>query len=121
MERVVVTEAPLSYNCIHCAFANPLRLSESVLCKYCSRCRCGKCSMELLANAQECRCCTEVEVCMPAISNSEVVEDVGHVSCVTNHPGFNAVCLSKWSLRLSGEKYKRKGGQRYHQFGYENK
>lgn len=30
---------------------------------------------------------------------------------ITAHPGFNAVCLQKWILRLGGEKYRTKGKQ----------
>ena len=75
----------------------------------------------MIVNAHECRCCTEIEGCMLAIDTCEVIADVGNISCVTNHPGFSAVCLNKWTLRLSGEKYKTKGGVRYRQTGFENK
>ncbi len=85
------------------------------------RCKCGRCSLEELSNAKECKCCTEIESCMVAINDAEVVEEVGSVvSCVTEHPGFSAVCLNKWSLRLAADKYKTRHGRRYRRAGFEN-
>ena len=37
------------------------------------------------------------------------------LKCITAHPGFNAVCLKKWSLRLAADKYRTKGKQKYRQ------
>ena len=46
-------------------------------------------------NAKECYCCREIEKCV------EFVDDLGYpgsvdkeVICVTDHPGFSAVCLN---------------------------
>ena len=41
--------------------------------------------------------------------------------CVTDHPGFEPVCLNKWCLRLSAAKYKTKKGTRYRRAGFENR
>ena len=43
------------------------------------------------------------------------------LKCITAHPGFNAVCLKKWSLRLAADKYRTKGKQKYRQTGSEEK
>ena len=58
--------------------------------------------------------------CRPAMdkqneteSQSENTEDQQIPNCITNHPGFEAVCLNKWSLELAAESYKTRGGCRY--------
>ncbi len=33
---------------------------------------------------------------MHEMHSFEVVEEVGNVQCVTEHPGFEPVCLNKW-------------------------
>eukprot|EP00794_Sanderia_malayensis_P002153 gene2153-2450_t len=59
-------------------------------------CKCGHCKTEKLEGPAECKCCQEIAGCTTALFNVEVVEEYGKVSeCVTLHPGFNAVCLSK--------------------------
>ena len=58
---------------------------------------------------------------MSAIITFEVVADAGDLHCVTEHPGFDAVCLNNWSLKLSAEKYKTKAGTRYRRTGFENR
>ena len=85
------------------------------------RCKCGNCSTERLENCHECQCCTEIEGCMHEMHSFEVVEEVGNVQCVTEHPGFEPVCLNKWCLRLSAAKYKTKRGARYRRTGFENR
>ena len=62
---------------------------------------------------------------MLAISSFEVLEDVEDVEerkldCVTEHPGFVPVCLNRWCLRLSADKYKKKDGERCRKTGFEN-
>ena len=47
-----------------------------------------------------------------------VLQDIGsdvELTCVTEHPGFQPVCLQKWSLRLAAGKYKTKGKKTYRQ------
>ena len=44
---------------------------------YCCRYKCGRCSLELLSNAYECRCYVEMEGAMLGISTFEVEVDVG--------------------------------------------
>ena len=43
------------------------------------------------------------------------------LKCIRAHPGFNAVRLKKWSLRLAADKYRTKGKQKYPQTGSEEK
>ena len=52
---------------------------------------------------------------MLAISSFEVQEDVAgqELDCVTEHLGFIPVCLNKWCLKLSADKYQKKGGKWY--------
>ena len=59
---------------------------------------------------------------MLAINDYEVAEVVEgrELTCVTEHPGFKSVCLNKWGVRLSADKYRRKNGTRYRQTQSEN-
>ena len=53
-----------------------------------------------------------------------VLEDLAAdvtLKCITEHPGFNPVCLQKWSLRLAAAKFKTKGKQQYRQNGSEER
>ena len=43
------------------------------------------------------------------------------LKCITQHPGFNPVCLQKWSLRLAAGKFKKKGKPQYRQKGSEER
>ena len=74
------------------------------------RCRCGCCSNEFVIEAKECHCCTEVPKCIDALTlaNSEQL-------CITNHPGFNAICLNRWALELASDNYRTRGGLKYRQ------
>ena len=75
------------------------------------RCTCGNCNVDILQN---------VWVQMLQGNRTMLVQDVGTPPlCITLHPGFNPVCLEKWSLALAARKYKTKDKQRYHQPGWE--
>ena len=80
------------------------------------RCTCGNCSTGLLQNAKECCCCLEIENCLQFI---EVYckDGEGALKCITDHPGFPAVCLNKWSLEIAAVNYKTRDGRRYRQSG----
>jgi hypothetical protein len=50
--------------------------------------------------------------------------DVGenaNLKCITEHPGFNLICLQKWSLRMSADRYKTKSKAKYAQTQKEGK
>ena len=75
------------------------------------RCKCGNCSREFLTNPWECVCCKQIDECMRSLESDQVVKDVGEETClvrITEHPGFNPVCLQAWSLRMAADKYKTK-------------
>ena len=88
------------------------------------RCKCGNCSIESLQNVSECYCCSELEGCSESMESDLVLQDIPldvKLTCITEHPGFNPVCLQKWSLRLASWKYKTKSKQRYKQTGTEER
>ena len=73
------------------------------------RCTCENC--QILNRNEERTCCSEFpEICN---KNREAVE-MGEVAetpvCITQHPGFQAVCLNRWVLLTAWYQYKQ-----YHQ------
>ena len=43
-----------------------------------------------------------------------VVNELGkQAKCITDHPGFNAICLNIWALQLSAGLYQTRDGTRY--------
>ena len=91
-----------------------------MLCKY----NCENCSVILLANISKCYGCSELEGCLESMKSDLVLEDLAAditLKCITEHPGFNSVCLQKWSLRLATAKFKTKGKQQYRQNGSEER
>ena len=48
-------------------------------------------------------------------------EGISDAKCITQHPGFNAVCLQKWSLKLAADRYKTKSKTKYCQLEGENR
>jgi len=62
--------------------------------------------------------------CVEALTSELVINDLAPGSepiCITQHPGFNPVCLQKWSLRLAADKYRTKGKKKYSQKGAEER
>ncbi len=48
------------------------------------------------------------------MQDEEVVNELGNQpKCITDHPGFNASCLNRWSLKLSAGQYQMRAGIRY--------
>eukprot|EP00794_Sanderia_malayensis_P011506 gene11506-biopygen9179 len=79
-------------------------------------CKCGHCDVSLLRDPQECYCCTENEECVQSLSTELVLAEVDEVpKCIILDPGFGAHCLSAWSLRLAGTRYKTRQKKRYYQ------
>lgn len=69
------------------------------------RCECGSC--QRLNRVVECVCCAEID-CVVA-KNNEAVEAEGLAEppiCITQHPGFHAVCLNHWVLQTAWYQYK---------------
>ena len=106
-----------------CAVSNAALTHQFALFMFC-RCKRGNCSVLLLQNISECYCCSELEGCLESTKTDLVLLDIGAdvtLKCVTQHPGFNPVCLQKWSLRLAAGKFKTKGKQQYRQKGSEER
>ena len=77
-----------------------------------------------LHNISECYCCQELDGCKEAMCSDIVLKDITDgtvLKCVTQHPGFNAVCLEKWSLRMAAERFKTRDKKRYRQTGSEER
>ena len=53
------------------------------------------------------------------MSSELVLQDTNAetLKCITQHPGFNPVCLQKWSLRMAADQFKTKAKERYRQTG----
>ncbi|XP_028418667.1 uncharacterized protein LOC114544290 [Dendronephthya gigantea] len=85
-------------------------------------CGCGNCKTDLLQNEKESKCCQEVEGCGEALSSDIIMQEMSAVpKCITLHPGFSDVCLSIWSLRLAGPKFRRIDRQKYKMGSDENR
>ena len=92
------------------------------LCLDVNRCKCGKCCIELLENPRECKCCTEISKCESALSDQWVKEEVEtKPSCITEHPGYQVVCLNRRSLRRAADKYKTLKNKKYKNTGNEKR
>ncbi|XP_046852960.1 uncharacterized protein LOC124446177 [Xenia sp. Carnegie-2017] len=74
-----------------------------------SWCECGHCSLDLVVNPQECRCCMELEQCRGKMNQFEVDER----KCILDHPGFNEVCLNEFVLQAASLGLKTKGHRSY--------
>ena len=77
-------------------------------------------------NLKECQCCVELEGCDEAMKSEEVIIDlkadgIENAKCITQHPGFNCICLQKWSLKQAAVNYKTKNKTKYSQVGTQNR
>ena len=96
----------LRLNVFVCSYAS--RSKDKISIGNC-RCKCGSC--QRLNRVVECVCCAEID-CVVA-KNNEAVEAEGLAEppvCITQHPGFHAVCLNRWVLQTAWYQYK----QQYH-------
>ena len=53
----------------------------------------------------ECVCCQELEKVVEKVSENDT-----EVSCITNHEGFEAVCLNRWVLQTAYFVYRERYG-----------
>lgn len=67
------------------------------ICTICM-CSCGHCMQMPLA--KECVCCKETRVLLVLMKNDEI-------QCITDHPGFEPVCLNTYVLDTAHNQYKR--------------
>lgn len=84
-----------NFNIDHCAFKkkNEKNNLKNQIC----RCSCGHCMQMPLA--KECVCCKETKVLLELMKNDEV-------ECITDHPGFEPVCLNTYNLDTAYNQYK---------------
>ncbi|XP_071854150.1 P2X purinoceptor 7-like [Apostichopus japonicus] len=71
---------------------NPRRLLNTDWCK------CGNCAV--MPSARECRCCHEASAVMEKNAEGE-----GNSVCITEHQGFQPVCLDPWVLQTASYQY----------------
>lgn len=73
------------------------------------RCRCESC--QIMDRNIECVCCQEV---MEVVNKNAEVYDKLHppapYQCITDNPGFQAVCLNPWVLQVAWYQYKQQYG-----------
>ncbi len=60
---------------------------------------------------------------MESLSSDIVKQELDDekIVCITQHPGFRAVCLERWSLRMAAWNYKTKGHEKYRQWAGEER
>jgi len=76
------------------------------------RCKCKNSDRGWLQNISERYCCRQLDGCVEALTSKLVTNDLApglELTCITQHPGFNPVCLQKWNLSLGADKYQTKG------------
>ena len=56
--------------------------------------------------AEECLCCHEIGPVMNKISDAVNVANHRSPLCITNHPGFDGVCLNQWVLETAWYNYR---------------
>lgn len=64
----------------------------------------------------ECVCCQEMPKIMD--KNQQVFEEenlVDPITCITNNPGFKAVCLNRWVLEAAWSQYRQYYGNKAHE------
>ena len=73
------------------------------MCDLLCRCKCGNCVV--MPTVTECGCCCEIDKVVQKIQNNPI-----RVNCITQHEGFNAVCLNRWVLRTSFYQFRQSHG-----------
>ena len=70
-----------------------------------NRCTCGNC--QVLGRVEACICCQKIEAVqnklIKAVTSGECEEQP---QCITQHPGFQAVCINRWVLQVAWYQYK---------------
>uniref|UniRef100_A0A1X7T1Y1 P2X purinoreceptor 7 intracellular domain-containing protein n=1 Tax=Amphimedon queenslandica TaxID=400682 RepID=A0A1X7T1Y1_AMPQE len=59
-----------------------------------------------MPSRRECLCCRDIQAIMSKINE---VNDT-QVKCITEHPGFSAVCLNVWVLQTAYAQYRQQYG-----------
>lgn len=66
------------------------------------------CHMSKVQKKEECFCCQDIDRCREKLDGVQPLP-----GCITEHPGFRDVCLSKWTLEASAIGLKTRNGRRY--------
>ena len=66
---------------------------------YTCRCKCGFCVV--MPTAAECVCCSEIDVIVQKMDETEA-----DINCITEHEGFEPVCLNVWVLQAGFFSYR---------------
>ena len=62
----------------------------------------------------ECKCCQEIDAVMATNHEAVEVEQLeGPPECITQHPGFHAVCINIWVLQTAWLQYKQQYDEPY--------
>ena len=62
----------------------------------------------LMPTPTECVCCQEIT----AIADKSETSESGTIQCITDHEGFDVVCLNVWVLQASYFTYRQRYGTR---------
>lgn len=80
---------------------------------------CANCNTKNLVVVKESQYCSEISNCVTALSLTLDISEVSGDDATNTkqnkkkHPGFNAVCLSRWSLELVSDHFKTRTGQKH--------
>ena len=61
-----------------------------------------------MPTVDECVCCHEVDNVVRKIEESE-----RHIQCITEHEGFEPVCINEWVLQTAYFQYRQEHGNDY--------
>lgn len=59
---------------------------------------------------EECVCCREIPQVMAKNNEVRLEEHLQEIQCMTENPGFKALCLNRWVLQASWFEYRQKYG-----------
>lgn len=72
------------------------------------RCSCAACNTDNLVKKEECFCCQDIDRCIQKMESFD-----GEITCITQHPGFPAVCLNKDVLEAASVGLRTSKGRSY--------
>lgn len=61
---------------------------------------------------EECCCCQEIEQVKAKNVEAVQIENIEQPSCITDHPGFKAVCLNVWVLQAAWYQFRQQYGDK---------
>lgn len=67
----------------------------------------------MMSTVAESICCREIKAMLEAVQAEGSAE--GSAECIASHPGFQAVCLDEWVLKVAYSAYKQHQGNTHPQ------